>query len=505
MPPGSWFRGGVLSAVLLVHSCLGSLADVGARMTQFKIIQGGMGVGVSNWRLARAVASLGQLGVVSGTGLPVVLARRLQNGDPGGHMRRAMQQFPVPGVAGRVLDRYFVAVGKPPHKPFKSTPLPDLDAGTDAMALTVLANFVEVFLAKEGLGGKVGINYLEKIQIPTLPSLFGAMLAGVDVVLMGAGIPRFIPGALDALALGRPADLRLDVDDAVPGESFVARFDPAEFCGGTAVALRRPDFLAIVSSATLAMTLARKSNGRVDGFVVEGATAGGHNAPPRGPMQLNARGEPLYGPRDDADISKIRELSLPFWLAGGCADAAKLAWALAQGASGVQVGTAFAFCEESGIDPRLKARVISDSLAGRADVFTDPAASPTGFPFKIVQLSGTLSDDAVFQRRQRICDLGYLRRPYRRGDGTLGYRCPGEPEDIYLQKGGTADETIGRKCLCNALFANIGLGQMREGGQEEPPMLTAGDDVKNLSRFVAPGRQSYTAAEVVQVLLGGPV
>lgn len=39
-------------------------------MVQFpKIIQGGMGVGVSNWRLANAVSKLGQLGVVSGTAL----------------------------------------------------------------------------------------------------------------------------------------------------------------------------------------------------------------------------------------------------------------------------------------------------------------------------------------------------------------------------------------------------------------------------------------------------
>jgi len=40
------------------------------------IIQGGMGVGVSSWWLAQAVARTGQLGVVSGTALDAVLARR---------------------------------------------------------------------------------------------------------------------------------------------------------------------------------------------------------------------------------------------------------------------------------------------------------------------------------------------------------------------------------------------------------------------------------------------
>ena len=64
-----------------------------------EVIQGGMGVGVSSWRLARSVSRVGGLGVVSGTALDVVLARRLQDGDPGGHMRRALAAFPEQGMA----------------------------------------------------------------------------------------------------------------------------------------------------------------------------------------------------------------------------------------------------------------------------------------------------------------------------------------------------------------------------------------------------------------------
>ena len=130
----------------------------------------------------------------------------------------------------------------------------------------------------------VGINLLEKVQLPSLPALFGAMLAGVACVLMGAGIPRTIPGALDRLAAGEPAGLKINVENSLPGEEFVSTFDPQAFCGGTTPTLQRPKFFAVISSATLAITLARKSNGRVDGFIVEGDTAGGHNAPPRGPM-----------------------------------------------------------------------------------------------------------------------------------------------------------------------------------------------------------------------------
>lgn len=66
------------------------------------IIQGGMGAGVSCWRLAQAVSQLGQLGVVSGIALDLILARRLQDGDPGGHMRRGLDRFPFPKMAQRI-------------------------------------------------------------------------------------------------------------------------------------------------------------------------------------------------------------------------------------------------------------------------------------------------------------------------------------------------------------------------------------------------------------------
>ena len=209
------------------------------------------------------------------------------------------------------------------------------------------------------------------------------------------------------------------------------------------------------------MTLARKASGHVDGFVIEGDTAGGHNAPPRGPLQLNAIGEPIYGERDIVDLEKIRELGRPFWLAGSYGRPGRLAEALRHGASGVQVGTAFAFCNESGLRPELKQQALQMSRAGNARVFTDPIASPTGFPFKVVLMPGTLSEASHYAARTRICDLGYLRHLYRKPDGTLGYRCPAEPVDDYVKKGGTVADAQGRKCLCNGLVANIGLSQVR--------------------------------------------
>lgn len=473
-------------------------------MAQPLIIQGGMGVAVSGWTLARAVSRLGQLGVVSGTALAVILARRLQLGDPGGELRHALAQFPFPRLAARVVADYFVPGGKSSTTPFKLTPMPTLRPRRELVELTIVANFVEVFLAKEGHPGVVGVNYLEKIQLPTLPSLYGAMLAGADYVLMGAGIPRAVPGALDLLAQGRSASLPVDVEGALPGEKHSSFFDPRDFTGGAAPELQRPLFLGIVASATLAITLAKKSSGRVDGFVVEGPSAGGHNAPPRGPLQLSARGEPLYGPRDLPELEKIRALGLPFWLAGGYGHTGKLAEALRLGAAGIQVGTPFAFCDESGIQPEIKRQALVRSRQGNAHVFTDPAASPTGFPFKVAQLENTLSETRLYETRRRICDLGYLRHVYRKADNSLGYRCPAEPVDHYLRKGGTLGQTVGRKCVCNALPAAVGFGQVRAEGVPELPLVTAGDDLSQIAEFLPPGCDSYSAADVLSKLLPVP-
>lgn len=461
-----------------------------------------MGVGVSNWRLAQAVSRLGQLGVVSGTALDQVFVRRLADGDLGGHIRRGLDAFPFPDMARRLWQEYFVPGGKPSGTPYPLTPMHQRRDPRKLIELCMVANFVEVFLAREGHKNPVGINFLEKVQLPHLSSIYGAMLAGVGYVLMGAGIPLHIPGVLDAYAAGSPSEYRLAVTGAVQGqgEDTMMRFDPSDYVDLPLPRLPRPRFLAIVSSNTLAATMLRRASGRVDGFVIEGPTAGGHNAPPRGKLQLNPAGEPVYGERDRVNLPEMRELGVPFWLAGGFGNAEKLRDALTQGAAGIQVGTAFAFSEESGMRPDLKQELLAQAAAGTGEVFTDPLASPTGFPFKVAQLEGTSSALKIYEERKRVCDLGYLREPYADGD-RIGYRCAAEPVDNYLSKGGKIEDTVGRKCLCNALMANIGHQQARKDGTVEPPLVTVGDDLNSVAQFLTPGRSSYSAAQVVESLL----
>jgi nitronate monooxygenase len=467
------------------------------------IIQGGMGAGVSGWRLARAVSQLGQLGVVSGTAVDQILARRLQDGDPGGHMRSGLDHFPFRRMAERIWETYYVPNGKPASKSYKTLPKHSKDNSRELIELCIVANFVEVFLAREGHNHPVGINYLEKIQIPHLPSLYGAMLAGVGYVLMGAGVPLKIPGMLDRFVNHQAATYPLHVTGAQEGDDTIMTFVPREFMERDLSPLFRPKFIAIVSSNTLAATMLKRANGRVNGFVVEGPTAGGHNAPPRGKLQFDEAGEAIYGERDRVDLEKIRELGLPFWLAGGYGAPEKLREALATGATGIQVGTAFAFCAESGLRDDYKQALLEKVVVGDARVVTDCLASPTGFPFKVAQLEGSLSEHEVYLARPRICDLGYLREAYRTAEGMIDYRCPGEPETIYVSKGGKPEDAVGKKCLCNALVATIGHPQVRSGKYKERGLVTSGNDLPLIRRFRPASGSTYSAADVVTELMDG--
>ena len=359
----------------------------------------------------------------------------------------------------------------------------------DVETLIVVATFVEVYLAKEGHDGVVGINLLEKIQLPTLPALFGAMLADVDAVLMGGGIPLAIPGVLDALSKSAPVELKVHMVSTKTEKTHLLEFDPAVFTSLCSGILKRPQFLAVISSDVLAKTLVRKASGSVDGFVVEHYAAGGHNAPPRR--------EGVYGPRDVCNLEKLVPLGKPFWLAGGCASTARFQEAKAVGARGIQIGTAFACCDESGALAAIKRDVIDRYRNGTLEVITDFKASPTGYPFK--RLVPTDKDES---EPCRVCDLGYLRHVYEKEDGTVGYRCPAGPRKPYLASGGTEAEAEGKHCLCNGLMATIGLGQIRDG-QAIPPLITFGDNLSFLDEVLKPDEVSYTAKQLIQFLRSG--
>ena len=465
-----------------------------------KIIQGGMGINVSSWKLAKAVSQKGQLGVVSGTAIDAVVSRILQLGDKDGHVRRALEHFPFSDMANRVKERFFVPGGKEERKPFKGIGMPGLTMTRAKEELLIVANFVEVYLAKEHHSGAVGINYLEKIQIPTLPSIFGAMLAGVNVILMGAGIPLAIPGILDQLATFNPVSLKIHVEDNPGNQAFYTTFDPNDYVETPNYPeIARPHFYGIVSTDIVARQMERKASGEVNGYVIENHLAGGHNAPPRR-VALADGIEPAYTEKDKPDLEKIRQLGKPFWLAGQYTSPEKFQEALEAGAQGIQVGTPFAYCEESAMLRPIKDEVIRQSIAGTLDVETSFTASPTGYPFKLVHLQGEQFTVGNVTKRDRVCDMGYLRSAYLTPEGTVGLRCSAEPIKDFESKGGTEAGAQGRMCLCNGLIATVGYGQTRKGYVEQP-ILTSGDEVLNLGRFLNGSDYRYTAADVINHIL----
>jgi len=460
-----------------------------------KVISGGMGVYISNPFLTRILSMNGILGTVSGVAADKMMSRILQNGDPGEHFRRALAHFPLQAAVKQVFDEYFVPGGIPKGTQYKSTPATTLKPSILAINLLVCANFAFIWLAKEGHENPVSINYLEKMQLPLIFSIFGAMLAGVDCISIGAGIALQVPSVIDSFSKWEEANYRISVEGG-ENVSIETSLNPKLYFNSKPFELKRPKFLPIVSSDFLASLFLRKNREGVDGFVVEGPTAGGHNAPPRGKMVLDQKGEPIYGVRDEVNFAKMRNLGLPFWLGGSCASPKALKKALGVGANGIQVGSIFALCEESGMDLKIKREIRKLGFRGELQVKTDVNASPTGFPFKVADLKGTLSEDVVYRSRKRICDLAGLSIPYLLPNGSIQFLCPAERIADYIRKGGKLENTQGSRCICNGLTATAGLGNLGE-----PPIVTLGDDVSFLPHLMKEECSSYTAKEAIDYLV----
>lgn len=466
------------------------------------IIQGGMGIGVSSWRLARTVAQRGELGVISGTAIDSVVVRELQDGDPNDR-RRVLQTYPDEKIADHLLDCFYNPDGRSGREPYDLLPIHQFTPRIKSQRILAAATYMEVRLAKDGHDGLVGMNLMAKLKRYSLPCLYGAMLAGVDAVFIGAGIPLEEAKQIPKLAAGEPARLRLDpdtsqADEDVLQDTYTYDLDPADLLGDPPP-LERPAFFPIVSSDSLARIMdAKLPDEHVDGWIIEGPVAGGHNAPPRNKQYEGDT--PIYDEKDVPDLGRIRSLGKPFYLAGGYGSPEGLQYAKDVGAAGIQVGSLFSLTEESGYPQDMTRRLIRGLHAGNVSVDTDGRVSPTGFPFKVLTLTSSLAEDENYQRRSRICDLGYLREPYVDEKGRLLGRCPAEPVDDYVRKGGDEEDTDGRSCLCNALMANIGLPQYRDG-TAELPLYTGGDSLMNLP-LGSVEDPSYAATDVLEYLYG---
>lgn len=429
-----------------------------------RLIQAGMGVRISSAYLARSTARLGALGVISSVGLRHIVAEEIRAGDQ--EAIEIARTFPIKRYVDELLE---FAPGGPKHGCAVPMDHPNPTKGELPKRLSAICAYVEVMRAKLGHRGVVGINVMWKCSLTVLPSIYGAMLAGIDYLLCGAGVPMELPEIVRRIRAGEDMEYL-----PLHGTDTNVRFNISEDASTAHVSrFAAPKLIPILSNFAFPKRIldiwSREHNTRPDAFVLENHRAGGHNAPPRNKVSFSEPDEIT------SYFRKVVDLGVPVYIAGsGSSHDDLLGW-MDAGAYGLQVGSRFALCDESGMRRDLKDAVIAHNASEDGAVLTSNRLSSTGYPFKFVPLPGTLSDNDVYQARERVCNHGYLQSSHfdTLDDGSVKetYICTAMPEKQYVSLGGVAEDTANRVCLCNALLATAGLSKTNE-----PALVTLGEN-----------------------------
>jgi len=328
------------------------------------IIQGGMGVGVSLFPLAAAVAKEGGVGVISSACLDLLVSKR----------------------CGKKTSMY-----------------------------SAICN--EIANAKTlGEFGYVGVNIMFALQRDFDASIRGAIDAGVDCIISGAGLPINLP------AIKPPGDTAL---------------------------------IPIVSSARALDIICKKWEKlkpayRPDAVVLEGPLAGGHLGFKLDQIDLESNKlENLFPPVKDM-AKKYGDI--PVIVAGGIYTHEDIVRFIKMGADGVQMGTRFLATEESSANKAYKTAVVG--CAERDIIVVDseknPPGSPCFLPFRIIRQS-PMFEGSKF--RKPLCNKGYVLQKDLEGKFA---KCPAK-EDCKKYF-----------CICNGLLASAGYEE------KEFPLWTVG-------------------------------
>lgn len=343
--------------------------NIKGKKIRIPIIQGGMGVGVSLFPLARAVAREGGLGIVSSACLDRLVSRR----------------------NGKKLNTYEAA-------------------------------YEEVSLAKAS-GGFAGINIMCALARDYEDSARGALDAGADAIISGAGLPLTLP------AIQPPKDTAL---------------------------------IPIVSSAR-ALELICKKWGRLgyrpDAVVLEGPLAGGHLGFKINEVDLQSNLlENLLPPVKDM---AMKYGDFPVIVAGGIYTHQDIARFLNMGADGVQMGTRFLATEESSASETYKEAVVR---ATKEDIVLahDPG-SPCGLPFRVIKQS-PMYVSAISRLRKPKCDKGYVLLKDAEGKFT---KCPAKESNEH------------HFCICNGLLSSAGYNP-----DKEEALYTVGTNAWRVNKIV---------------------
>jgi len=198
----------------------------------------------SNWRLARTLARSGQLGVVSLAAVDERLVQQLQQGDIGGTIRWALERCPLSEIAREIIDRYFVPCGSDSPLPLATLP-PLSDA--EQSALQMVSAFTEVFLAKQGHRGAIGVAWPDEDTLDELGLLYGAMLAGVDCVLAPRNAAPCVSLAIELIASDAPSP---DAPWTLPSVVVIDSSSAEAVTLSRSLPLQPPSRVAALSSLT---------------------------------------------------------------------------------------------------------------------------------------------------------------------------------------------------------------------------------------------------------------
>jgi nitronate monooxygenase len=197
---------------------------------------------------------------------------------------------------------------------------------------------------------------------------------------------------LGAGAVPDPIDLfgRFQQQVAVVIEERVPVFS-SHFGAPDAIVMRalKANGTRIISTATTVEEARELEAAGVDAIIAQGSEAGGHRGTFSAPANKAEIGTLALVPQ------VVDAVAVPVIAAGGIMDGRGIAAALMLGASGVQMGTAFVPCPETGVDPVYVERLL-DAEAGDA-VLTDAFS---GRPMRL--LRNRLVDLLDQHRAQRL-------------------------------------------------------------------------------------------------------
>ena len=351
------------------HSILKPLIIKGKKI-RVPIIQGGMGVGVSLHPLAKAVAQEGGLGIVSSAILDRIVSKR----------------------NGKKINTY------------------------DSV-------FEEVSLSKTK-DGFAGINIMMALGRDFIDSVKGALDAGADAIISGAGLPLNLP------IIQPPKDTAL---------------------------------IPIVSSARALDIICKKWEKlgyRPDAVVLEGPLAGGHLGFRIDQVDLESNKlENLLPPVKDM-ARKFGDI--PVIVAGGIYTHADIVKFMDMGADGVQMGTRFLATIESSATEAYKQAVVS---AKEEDIIVaHRPGSPCGLPFRVIRQS-PMYVSALQRKRTPKCDKGYVLMKDAEGKYTV---CPAkESNENYF-------------CICNGLLSSAGYNS-----DKEESLFTVGTNAYRVDKILS--------------------